>query len=68
MGKKQNSITIKRLKTEKASEYLGVSRRHLLDLVKEGRVPCAKLSPRCYVFEIADLDALLASCKIGGDI
>lgn len=55
------------LKAGAGAEYIGVSRRYLHDLSAAGRIPYHRIGPRCYVYSIADLDAFLASCKIGGE-
>lgn len=54
------------LKAGAASQYCGFSRRYLHDLTKQGRLPFHKVGPRCLVYDIADLDRFLDSCKIGG--
>lgn len=56
------------LKAGNAAEYLGISRRYLHDLTHQGRIPYHKIGTRCHCYDIADLDAFLASCKIGGAI
>jgi len=54
------------LKAGRAAEYVGVSRRYLHDLAAQGRIPYHRIGPRCFVFDVADLDAFLDSCRIGG--
>lgn len=67
---KQNNDTFtprRALKAGKAAEYIGMSRRGLADLAQQGRIPFAKVGTRTHLFDIADLDAFLDSCKVGGD-
>lgn len=66
MGKKLNNPRC--LKAGRSAEYLGISRRYLHDLTAQGRIPYHKLGPRCHVYAVEDLDAFLASCRIGGEI
>ncbi|QHI68422.1 helix-turn-helix transcriptional regulator [Tichowtungia aerotolerans] len=61
-----NKTKPRALKAGAASEYLGISRRYLHDLTKQGRIPYSKIGPRCLVYDIADLDLFLEECKIGG--
>ena len=56
------------LKAGNAAEYIGVSRRYLHDLTKQGRIPFSKVSSRLILYDIADLDAFLDSCKVGGEV
>lgn len=55
------------LKPKAAAEHLGISSRTLRDLAKEGRLPVHRVSARLLLFDIKDLDAFLASCRIGGE-
>ena len=55
------------LKAGQAAEYLGISRRYLHDLTHQGRIPYSKIGTRCFVYDIADLDDFIASCKIGSE-
>jgi len=51
-----------------AAEYLGISRRYLHDLTKQGRIAYHKVGPRCFLYEIAALSSFLDECKIGGEV
>ena len=55
------------LKAKAAAAYLGISTRTLHDLTADGRVPYHKLSARLHLYDIKDLDAFLASCRVGGE-
>jgi len=61
-----NTITPRCLKAGKAAEYIGLSRRGLTDLSKQGRIPYSKIGTRTFVYDIADLDRFLDECKVGG--
>ncbi|NLX26975.1 MAG: helix-turn-helix domain-containing protein [Lentisphaerae bacterium] len=68
MNHKKKNLTPRRaLKIGLAAEYVGLSRRGLLDLAYQGRIPYCKVGTRTTLFDIADLDAFLDSCKVGGD-
>lgn len=54
-----------RLKIGRAADYLGVSRRHLHDLAKQGSLPYYRISERCVVFDRSELDSFLAARKVG---
>lgn len=56
---------MKRMKAKAASQYLGIGTRFLHDLSKQGRIPYYKISNRCLVYDVADLDAFMADCRIG---
>jgi excisionase family DNA binding protein len=56
------------LKAGQAAIFCGISRRYLHDLTKQGRIPYHKIGPRCLVYDIADLDAFLDECRIGGEV
>jgi excisionase family DNA binding protein len=66
MNQKQK-IQQRALKAGAAAEYLGISRRGITDLARQGRIPYAKISNRLTCYDIADLNAFLDSCKIGGE-
>ena len=63
---KISPVTPQYLKTSQASEYLGLSRRFMHDLTQSGRLPYHRISPRCFLFKLSDLDAFVSSCRIGG--
>lgn len=63
----KTTVKPRALKAGKSAEYLGISRRFLHSLSKEGRIPYSRISPRTLVYDVADLDAFLESCKIGGE-
>jgi len=65
-GEANVAVPRRYLKASAASEYMGISRRYLHDLSSQGRIPFHKIGPRCFVYSTADLDAFLASCRIGG--
>lgn len=46
-----------------AAEYLGVSRRTISNLVRDGKLPIVRPTPRSVRFTIADLDAYAASVR-----
>ena len=52
------------LKAGRAAEYLGISRRFLNDLTFLGRLSAHKFGPRCFVYEVAELDRFFDECKI----
>ena len=67
MNNKSQKVTLRRtLKPKDTSIYLGISTRCLHDLASSGRLPYHRISQRLHLFDIADLDAFLASCKVGG--
>ena len=53
------------LKAGQAAIFCGISRRYLHDLTKQGRIPYHRIGARCFVYDIADLNRFLDSCKIG---
>jgi hypothetical protein len=61
----RSTIKPRALKAGRSAEYLGISRRYLHDLSKQGRIPYSKISARTLVYDIADLDTFLEGCKIG---
>lgn len=61
------AIKPRALKAGAAAQYLGISRRYLHDLTKQGRIAHSKISTRTLVYSLTDLDAFLDSCKIGGE-
>ena len=63
----KNQIKPRALKAGKAAEYIGISRRYLHDLTQQGRISYHKIGARCFVYDIAELDSFLESCKIGGE-
>jgi excisionase family DNA binding protein len=65
---KKNEVTPRAYKTPLASQYLGLSRRGLLDLVDQGRMPCIKAGARSFLFDVKDLDAFMDAHKIGGEV
>ncbi|MCF8131344.1 MAG: helix-turn-helix domain-containing protein [Deltaproteobacteria bacterium] len=67
MTNRQRTIKPRALKAGKAAEYVGISRRYLHDLTQQGRIPVHKIGPRCYVYDLTDLDSFLDACKIGGE-
>jgi len=54
-----------RMKIGRAAEYLGVSRRHLHDMLKLGAIPYYRFGPRVIVLDRTDLDQFLADRKVG---
>jgi hypothetical protein len=46
----------KYLKTSAAATYLDISVRYLQDLSESGIIPVSKVSKRCHLYAIADLD------------
>ena len=65
---KNQQIKPRALKAGNAAQYVGCSRRALHDLSKQGRIPFSKVSSRLILYDIADLDAFLDSCKVGGEV
>ena len=65
--KPKHKITPRCLRSGDAADYIGISRRHLFELTKQGRLPYHKLGTRLHVFRISDLDAFLESTRIGGE-
>ena len=53
------------LKCGQAAKYLGISRRLLTQFTAEGRVPAARISTRCTLYEIDALEAFVAEHTIG---
>jgi excisionase family DNA binding protein len=39
----------------KAAEFLGISRRHLLNLVRAGKLPAHKIGYRTWTFRLGEL-------------
>jgi excisionase family DNA binding protein len=53
-----------RMKCAEAARYLGVSPRTLRDLTKEGTIPYYRISSRCHLYDIQDLDQFLEDRRI----
>ncbi len=53
-----------RIRPRQAAPYLGISVRTLNDYAAKGLIPYYKLSARCVVYDLADLDAFLESRKV----
>jgi excisionase family DNA binding protein len=53
------------IRPKEASFRMGISRRTLHDYITQGKLRYYRLSPRCIVFDEADIDAFLESRRVG---
>ncbi len=61
----KNKVQPRALKAGEAAKYLGISRRHLTDLANEGQIPYARVSARCHLYKIEDLERFLDRFTVG---
>jgi excisionase family DNA binding protein len=57
------------LTAEDVAEILKLkSRNRVYDLVREKKLPCVKLSRKCYRFNLADIESFIKSGAAGGSV
>ena len=61
---KRNYVKPGYMKAGPMAEYLSISRRHLHDLTARGRIPYVRLSQKCLLYKISDIEALMEKLTV----
>ena len=53
------------LRPAEAARFLGISRRHVSNLTRRGLLPVSRIGARLTLYAVADLEAAVASFRVG---
>lgn len=55
---------VSRVGSQAASDYLGIPMRELKELRRRRKIPFYRIGHRTVSYDVADLDAFLAGCRV----